>query len=93
MSDETAPPRPSAPTGRWKQPRHGHRLAFVLTLLLIVGVVVSLPFALESMRTQLLGEQVGDLYDLVSGQPVPLAAAAPAGSPSFVSLDGAARAR
>ena len=86
MSDEPASPRSAAPATRWRQPRHGHRLAFVLTLLLIVVVVVSLPFALESMRTQLFGDQVGDLYDLVTGQPLPPVAPARAVSPSFISL-------
>ena len=68
MSEEAAPPRRSARAARWRQPRHGHRLAFVLTLALIVVVLVSLPFALGSMRTQLFGEQTSVLYDLVSGR-------------------------
>ena len=68
------------------QPRHGHRLAFVLTLALIVVVVVSLPFALGSIRTQLFGEQAGDIYDLVSGQVLTPADAARTLSQSFVTI-------
>jgi hypothetical protein len=58
----------------------------VLTLGLIVVVVVSLPFALESMRTQLFGDQSSDIYDLVSGQVLTPAAAARTLSQSFVTI-------
>ena len=68
MSEEAAPPRRSSRAVRWQPPRHGHRLALVLTLVLIAVVLVSLPFALSSMRTQLFGEQTGESYDLVSGR-------------------------
>src|SRR5690242_15271108 len=85
--------RENADRPRWppravlrQQPRHGHRLAFVLTLLLIVVVVVSLPVALASMRTQLFGEQAGALYDLVTGRVVTAADADRARSPSFFSI-------
>jgi hypothetical protein len=76
MSEEAAPPRSSARAARWQQPRHWNRLALALTLVLIVVVLVSLPFALGSMRAQLFGEQTGDLYDLVSGRALTAADAA-----------------
>jgi hypothetical protein len=86
MSDEPDRPRRSSRAARWRQARHRHRLALVLTLGLIAVVVVSLPFALESMRTQLFGDQSSDIYDLVSGQVLTPAAAARTLSQSFVTI-------
>jgi hypothetical protein len=86
MSEEPEHPRRSSRAARWRQARHWHRLALVLTLGLIVVVVVSLPFALESMRTQLFGTQSSDIYDLVSGQVLTPAAAARSLSQSFVTI-------
>jgi hypothetical protein len=86
MSEEPERPRRSSRAARWRQARHWHRLALVLTLGLIVVVVVSLPFALESMRTQLFGTQSSDIYDLVSGQVLTPAAAARSLSQSFVTI-------
>src|SRR5215213_11832417 len=68
MSEETDLPRRSDHDARWRQSRHWNRLALILTLALIVVVLVSLPFALSSMRAQLFGEQTSVLYDLVSGR-------------------------
>jgi hypothetical protein len=86
MNENADRPRRSARAALRQQPRYGHRLAFVLTLALIAVVLISLPFALGSMRTQLFGEQAGDLYNLVSGQPLPAAAAAGALRQSFFSI-------
>jgi hypothetical protein len=86
MSEETAPPRRSIHGALRQQPHHGHRLAFVLTLGLIAVVLVSLPFALGSIRTQLFSEQTSVSYDLVSGQVLTPAAAAATLSQSFVTL-------
>ena len=86
MSQETASPRRSLPGALRQQPHHGHRLAFVLTLVLIVVVLVSLPFALGSIRTQLFGEQTGASYDLVSGKALTPADAADTLSQSFVTI-------
>jgi hypothetical protein len=86
MSEEAASPARSARAARWQQPRHRHRLALALTLALIAVVMVSLPFALDSMRTQLFGEQTGDLYDLVSGRVLTPADAARTLSQSFFNI-------
>jgi hypothetical protein len=86
MSEEGAPPPQSVRDTRWHQSRHGHRLALALTLALIAVVVVSLPFALDSMRTQLFGDQTGVIYDLVSGRALTPADAAGALSHSFVTI-------
>jgi len=86
MSEEDASPSRAARAARLKQPRHGHRLALVLTLVLIAVVVVSLPFALGSIRTQLFGTQTSDVYDLVSGQALTPADAARTLSQSFVTI-------
>ena len=86
MSEEPERPPPSARAARWQQPRAWHRLALVLTLGLIAVVLVSLPFALESMRTQLFGTQTGTSYDLVSAQALTPADAARTLSQSFVTL-------
>jgi hypothetical protein len=86
MSEEAAPPHRSSRATRWQQPRHWNRLALVLTLALIVVVMVSLPFALGSMRTQLFGEQTGVLYDLVSGRALTPADAARTLSQSFFNI-------
>ena len=86
MSEEAAPPRGSSRAPRWRQSRYRHRLALVLTLALIVVVLVSLPLALGSMRTQLFGEQTGNLYDLVSGQVLTPADAARTLNQSFFNI-------
>jgi hypothetical protein len=86
MNEDADRPRRSVRAALRQQPRSGHRVAFVLTLALIAVVLVSLPFALGSMRTQLFGEQAGDLYNLVSGQPLPPAAAAGTMRQSFFSI-------
>src|SRR5215207_8544931 len=86
MSEKAAPPPRAVRDARWQQPRHGHRLAFVLTLALIVVVVGSLPFARGSMRTHLFAEQTGVSYDLVSGQALTSADAARELSHSFVTI-------
>jgi hypothetical protein len=86
MSEEASPPRGSSRAPRWRQSRHRHRLALVLTLALIVVVLVSLPLALGSMRTQLFGEQTGNLYDLVSGQVLTPADAARSLNQSFFNI-------
>src|SRR5215213_416472 len=86
MSEEAAPPRSSSRAARWQQPRAWNRLALVLTLALIIVVLVSLPFALRSMRTQLFGEQTAVLYDLVSGRVLTPADAAGTLNRSFFNI-------
>jgi hypothetical protein len=85
---EAATERPgrTSRAARWRQSRAWHRLALVLTLGLIAVVVISLPFALESMRTQLFGTQTGASYDLVSGHALTPADAAATLSQSFVTI-------
>ena len=66
-------------------PRHsytGYRVALAATVLLILGVLALLPFAINSMR-QVLGRAPDPLYDLASGEVVSpeVAAAAEAGAP------------
>src|SRR4051794_29887567 len=85
MREETDLPRRSDHDARWRQSRHWNRLALVLTLALIV-VLVSLPFALRSMRAQLFGEQTSVLYDLVSGRALTPADAASTLNHSFFTI-------
>ena len=86
MREETDLPRRADHDARWRQSRHWNRLALVLTLALIVVVLVSLPFALGSMRTQLFGEQTSVLYDLVSGRALTPADAASTLNHSFFTI-------
>ena len=86
MSEDDASPRRYARAARWHQPRHRHRVALVLTVALVVAVLVSLAFALDSMRTQLVGDQAVVVYDLVSGLALTPADAAGALTHSFVTI-------
>lgn len=51
-----------------KSRHHLHRVAFGITLLLIIAVLIVLPFAMQSMGTLLFGRQQVQLYDLLNSQ-------------------------
>lgn len=56
-------------------PRATDRIVYFLLLLAIVGLVVTLPFTLGSIRTELFGTPAGTLYDFPSGEPIKVAVA------------------
>jgi hypothetical protein len=67
MSEEAAASGELRPTPT--PHRHWYRLALIVTLLMVLGVVALLPLAITSMQ-EVLGRGPDTLYDLVTGQPV-----------------------
>ena len=63
--------QPAAPEPDRRRVQTLDRVALVQTVLLIGAVVLALPFALNSMVTQLTGQQETVLYDLPTAQPLP----------------------
>jgi hypothetical protein len=56
-----------APSGR-RQTKGWYRLALVLTLILIIGVLIALPLAVRSMYGTVFGSTENPYYDLETGQ-------------------------
>jgi hypothetical protein len=54
-------------------PRRSDRIVFALLLIAITGLVLTLPFTLSSIRNELFGIQVAELWDFPTGEPVKLA--------------------
>lgn len=81
MADGSTPSEPAATPHR-----HWYRFALVVTVALILIVLATLPFALQSMQ-EVHGRGPDPLYDLASGKVVtPATAAAAAAEAAYVNL-------